>query len=189
MLRHLALGFFLLLVGFAAGGSPQIVDPEGDAYLRTFSPVVGLPHPAVDLRFVTFSGSGPVHITIGVQDLAADNIPLQNYYRVFTVNFVPGTHDLMTVSADEIEGQWRATMLCWDRGAPSCSRVLDEPIRDYSAGTLTLTVPTDDIQHFHSPNANSGLFPKPLPRAADLRPNFGFQDFAPDQGAGADFNP
>lgn len=184
----------VLCVGPALGTgfAPQILDPANDAYARAWAPVVGLPHPAIDLRSVTFARAGldVVSMTIAVEDVGNTRVPLENHYRVFTIDFSPGTHDRMTVALRELNpGDLSARIVCWDGGLSTCTRNIEDPVIDVSAGTITVQVPLDDVEYFHAPNANSGLYPKPLPRPADLRPNFGFQDFAPDHGAGSDFDP
>lgn len=188
-MRQELILIFLITAGsvVAASEVPQIADPRNDVLLDAHAPQVGISDPAVDILTVAFHGeAGDLLVRIHVQDIEHRPPTWETYY--YDVTFRTDTHESVHVNANDRSGAgWSADVACWNGDELACLEELDPPTVDGASSTLTLRIPTSIIgRGAFEPSAIASAR---YSRLADLRPNAGIQDRAPDQGTGSDYHP
>jgi len=168
-------------------GSPQIVDPTLDVTADPFAAVVGVPEPSIDIISVTFETQGAdLYVRYRVANVSF--APLANSDRTYSTFFRTDTHDEVELSAARLGGSWSTFISCYDAQALTCqSRLQGDagPIVNKSANEVVFHAPWESIGSAMSQtHASTSVV---YCYCADLRPNFGMEDFAPNAGYGADY--
>lgn len=173
------------------GGPPsQIVDPPLDPTVRPEWIILGATEPSTDLRAVRFSrDSDDLVVRFEVTSWEfARHYPLPPE-RQFTTIFGSERHDHVYLYAFEQEGRWHMILICLRGTSFSCSAYLGAPEIDPASNSITLRAPLAPI---------GGRVLAPIAIATMdfegcdcrmLKPTFAIHDYAPNLGAGADFDP
>lgn len=187
-----ALFAFLAAPGASGDGepAPQIVDPPLDPTARPEWLIFGVTEPSTDLRSVRFSrAEDDLVVRFEVTSLEfAETYPLPPERQV-TAIFASERHDHVYVYAFEQDARWHSFLLCTRGSAFTCAQYLGPPEVDNAASAVTIRAPLSPI---------GGRVIDPIAIATMdfegcdcrmLKPTFGIHDYAPNLGAGDDFDP
>lgn len=167
--------------------TPQVVDGTGDVIVDPEHYEVGLSDPGIDVLAIWFTeDAGELVTTIQLTDV--DYRPPQWEAYLYDVTIATDAHDSVHIAGTHSKARgWSAFVICHGESETECFQDLAPPTVDPAQNTVTIRAPVSLIGRcaFAPGGWVSAVYSRPL----DMRPNFGFQDRAPDEGTGADYCP